>query len=311
MANILVYHRRSDSDCPDGACALWVANLGLPGQDNKFIGVQNQNDEVFLAPSFVLPFQLNKDDDVFLLDFCYPRKILAKILAGCKSLTILDHHYGRKDDIAVFSDRILGGIDPNECGASYSWKYFFPDKPLPWFMRHVRLRDTGAEGYFKKMQPDSEAIGLAMCERRKGKHGAKSFPVFDRLLLESKSTLIEEGRRLIGQRDQLVQKELECWDGTLIRLGQYDVPFLSIKNPECFQHCSEVGSRAARHYDSYPFVAIVMSNPTKISLRSRDIEEGGTNVRDVAKLMGGEGHPPAAGFAFPNRKALSKALIRK
>jgi len=266
MIDVLLYHRLSDSDCPDGVCALWAANKGLKSQKNMFFGVIHKNNDFYLSPNFVLPFDLNKDFDVYLLDFCYPKKILSRILDGCNSLTVLDHHDEKKENIAYFSDRILGGIKDRECGASCTWKYFFPREPLPWFMRHVRLRDTGQAGYYDKKQPNSEAICAVISQRCKGKMGAEAFPVFDRLLVENESDLIREGCLLIEKRELIIPTEVECWDGTLIQLGEHKVPFIKIKNPDCFEYISEVGSRAARCYDQFSFVAVVAGDETKISL---------------------------------------------
>jgi uncharacterized protein len=292
----LIYHqvKLNQTDCPDGICALWIACKALaisqPNDTRIIIGDQYLGADDYLQPDYQLPFSPQPGDEVYLLDFGYPRHILERILDAGAKLTILDHHKGKMGDISSLLDRIVGGLSLSDCGATFAWRHFCPDGPYPWFLKYVFQRDTGADGYYDGLIPESEAIATAMSARRAGLIGAHAFPVFEELLEATPAELIAEGMPQITERDALVEAELKAAP-MVIWLGDRWVPLLIIQNPKCDRHYSIVGSWLARRNDWAKFVVVLTTDQSVAHLRST-----GFDTIPIAKDNGGNGHEKASGF---------------
>lgn len=297
--NLIVYHQvKPGIDCPDGICSAWVTSESfMPYQsDFELIGGYYLNNKAYKDPSFELPYD-PAGKNVYLLDFSYPKQVLERILERSASLTILDHHETRMADISTLTDRVLGGYSEDECGATFAWKYFFPDAPQPWFLKHVRRRDTGADGYYEGQTPDSEAINLVISELRQGKVGFQSFPVFDRLCQSSEEEIIKKGMPKIEERNNICQKVIdEAVKANLFyEVGDHSVPLVQVPL-NAAKHYSIIGATYCLQYKSTPFVVLkIEGDESSIYLRSR---RGGTDVSKIALSMGGGGHRNAAGFVF-------------
>lgn len=293
---IVVYHQiNSNTDCPDGICAAWVVAQKYLDSGFCLIGDTYLNNEDYEKDTYYLPFNPT-GKDVILVDFSYPRSVLQFIADRAKSLTVLDHHKSRLDDISALRDRILGGYNPDECGATFAWRFLFPDKEIPWFLPHVKNRDIGANGYYEGDIPNSEAINTAISARRSGLRGVNAFGVFDRLINETPQALLEEGLPAIKERDRLVEEALGQYNGAVINVAGYVVPYYQLANPATHKHYSIVGSVAARKHGDAPFIAIVADDPLKISLRAS--KNSSVDLSEIAKSLGGGGHPRAAGYSI-------------
>lgn len=296
MKTTIVYHQaKPGTDCPDGICAAWVVARAIGG-DIELIGDSYLNNSEYDRPEYKLPFDF-AGKQIILVDFSYPKSILERIAANSKSLTILDHHVSRADDISALSDRILGGYNGAECGATFAWCFFHPEKPEPWFLRHVWRRDTGADGYYDGECPESEAISEAMSSRRRQYGiGEAAFPFFDELCRVSETELVAVGMPKISERNEAIQSYLSEWE-----LAPKMIDVLGDRVPlfECPQYLhrnySMVGSMATRRHQDYPFVAVIAGDPTKISLRSHS---QGADVSVIARRLGGGGHRHAAGYSL-------------
>lgn len=292
MKTIIVYHQTKPGvDCPDGICAAWVVSQKFP--DFELVGDVYLNNEDYQKENYQLPFDPT-GQDVVIVDFSYPKAILGRIADRANKLYVLDHHKTRMGDIESLSDRIRGGYDADECGATFAWKYFMGDRGMPWFLPHVRDRDIGTNGYYEGEIPHSEAINTAISARRKGLIGAEAFPVFDQLLKETPQDLINEGLPAIEERNRLVEEALNQYNGAMLQVGEYLVPYYQIANPKAHRHYSVIGSAAARKHTEAPFIAIVTDDPTAISLRAS--KASSVDVGEIAKSLGGGGHARAAGY---------------
>lgn len=67
------------------------------------------------------------------------------MLRYCSDIKIFDHHKTSKDafdsidNSEDYEDIFVYDVD--ECGASLAWKHYFPDRPIPRFMKYIRIRD--------------------------------------------------------------------------------------------------------------------------------------------------------------------------
>lgn len=322
MKSIIVYHQaKKGTDCPDGIAAAWVtarylrSHLTLPeklcslfGRKSfELIGEVYLNNKDYEKPDYKLPFDPT-GRHVYIDDFSYPEKVLRAIADVALSLTVLDHHESRMNDIAALRDRILGGFSKDECGTSFAWKHFFPDEPVPWFVKHIRMRDIGANGYYQGLQPDSEKINAAISARRKGKQGEEAFKVFDDLMKLSEDVLREEGKPLIEERDRTIEQALSQYNGALICVGEYIVPLYQLTDKKAHPYYSTIGNQAAIKHANFPFVAIVTDDPLSISLRGA--EHCPVHLGELARSLGGGGHAKAAGYTLKDVQLPQLAIAK-
>lgn len=300
IISIIIYHQaKLGVDCPDGICAAWVAAKALQEQSYGFqvIGDTYLNEKNYEQPEYALPFD-PADRQVIIVDFSYPQQVLQHIALFATEVVVLDHHKSRGEFLLRMSleNIIKGGFDERECGATFAWRYFFPDRPQPWFLRYVRQRDIGTDGYYQGQIPNSEAIGEAMSARRRGKTGLDAFPVFDELLSLSAADLMSEGMPKIIERNRLIEEYLSEWDcdSRYIEIAWVKVPYFELPL-HLHRYYSMVGAMGAARYHRHPFVAVVTDNPQRISLRSRP---DGADVSEIARSLGGGGHKHAAGFSL-------------
>lgn len=301
--NIIVYHSaKKGVDCPDGICAAWIAAKKLGYENVALFGDVYLNNKDY--KDFVIPFDY-VDKNVIIVDFSYPAHVLEEIATKCKSLKVLDHHKGRKDNFASldkFSDRVLGIYSPNEidCGATIAWKHFFPEEEQPWFLPHVFYRDTGATGYYDGDNPESEAINAYIGNLRIGKKGKEAFEVFDLLLEDDKDKAIKDGRLMLVERNTLCDSEIRYWHKfkKTISIDGYVVPFVKIINFDCNKYYSWVSVVLHKSLDDRPpFVVIQASNENEVyHLRKHSSSRFDCEI--LATSLGGGGHESAAGFTF-------------
>lgn len=215
-------------------------------------------------------------------------------------LTIIDHQKSNQHIADLLgTGNIRGVFDLSECAATAAWKHFYGNGiagklTQPWFLLYVRQRDTGADGYYSGLIPESEAIGEAMSvRRRRYGTGVNAFPFFDELVNIPKSQLITEGLPAIEKRNRMIEAYLDKTPLQLIDIAGDQVPFFDLQNyKELHRHYSMVGSKAALKYSQFPFVALTTDGET-MSLRYL---LDGTDVAIVATSLGGGGHPNAAGY---------------
>jgi hypothetical protein len=311
---VLVYHQtKPGTDCPDGICAAWIAARYYGYNDVELAPVVHHNDSEY-TDDFVIPFDY-VGRYVVMLDFAYNQFLMDKIAQGAERLIVLDHHEPRAkilDNLSNFSESVFAKYSPNEydCGATLTWKYFFPGEQAPWFLQHVWERDTGANGYYDGEIPYSEKIGNAMSFLRSGAVGKDAFPIFDLLasLDHEQIGLIERiGFNCLKERDALCQKEIEYWENypgftRIIDESQEpeimyeNIPALKIQNPKCDKYYSWVGTLLARKYKNIFVVIQTTTSNTDFSLRSHSSSK--INLGKLAEANGGGGHFHAAGFSI-------------
>lgn len=120
MTYYIIYHQyKPGSDCPDGLAASWIAAKALP--EAKVIGWVYQTP----APDF-----LKSGDSVVCVDFSFPAAVLNQWYSQGIEVIIIDHHESALNNLSGLSDRILLNFDLSECGATLTWRHFFPNQPI-------------------------------------------------------------------------------------------------------------------------------------------------------------------------------------
>lgn len=319
MKPLIIYHKATpEHDCPDGICAARIVALAMGYNNVEVVGETHRSKDGWKRYQPPYKYAGRK---VIMVDFFSPQ-LGAELAKRVRSLKVLDHHVGIKDDLLNLSNSfyfVTQNYSPSneDCASTIAWKTYFRDKPEPWYLKSVYARDTGAYGYYQGQCKNLEAIASELSVMRSGKSGAEAFPVYD--LLDSYTSeqiklFIECGMVSVNNKDNLSMAEVEDWEanpeflslrelaeeyGYLIdaeeNLIYTKVPFLQIKNKEARHHYSWVGHYLGEAMPDQPFL-IVQTAPDVAAFSLRKPIKSHINLSRVARIMGGGGHASASGF---------------
>ena len=280
----IIYHQvKKGVDCPDGLMAASIAALACPKAE--LLGDWYNSDRNFL--NTVTP-----RTEIIVVDFSYPAKRLKAWESRGAKITLIDHHAPMFPMLKGFSGAIL---DENECGATLTWKHFFPDKPQPPILGHVRRRDIGADGYYKAPGNcrDSKAITAALSKNRAQAPDSVAYlqetltyseeQIYELLQCQGEALLLEEENKANAIAATATPSQLPnpvgvpCW---LVR----------IEDTKDDRLVSQIGAAVCQEKGQGAICWIQSSNGLN-SLRS-----SGVDISGYAQQLGGGGHPFAAGF---------------
>jgi oligoribonuclease NrnB/cAMP/cGMP phosphodiesterase (DHH superfamily) len=267
---LCIYH----GNCADGFTAAWVVRLAL-GKDVEFY------------PGF---YQTPPPDVtgkiVYIVDFSYKRPIMEEIIAKAAKVIHIDHHDSAIKDMAGFSAdnfETLYSPENTESGAMLTWRYFFPDTPVPQMIKHVDDRDR-----WKFLLPGTREIQANIFSYD------YTFENWDMLMTQNVDQQIAEGSAI--ERKQA--KDIKELMGVVVRrmnIGGYNVPVANIPYMLGSDMCHALAKNepfAAYYYDK--------SSAREFGLRS---EDGAVDVSKIAVMYGGGGHEHASGFRITYEEA--------
>lgn len=258
----VIYHK----GCPDGFGAAFSAWMAL-GEKAHYLKL------AYGEPMPVLPHSA----EVLFVDFCPKPEELWELAKTVKGITILDHHQTAFEAMKDFKNpRVEVKFDMGHSGAYLAWEHFH-GADVPLFIRYIEDRDLWA---FKL--PGSREVAASL----------SSYPLdflgWNLLYKFPVSRLIEEGLAILRFQNQKVEEM--CSKVRWKELAGHRIPYT---NATVF--FSEVGNRLCEIYPEVPFAAYYFDRADgkrQWGLRS----PGRFDVSQVAKKMGGGGHPGAAGF---------------
>lgn len=260
--------------CYDGFGAAWVMRKWL-------LRTYNEDDLVFVPCTYGMELpEVNEGDNVYIVDFSFPREKLQQVAAipGC-TLIVLDHHKTAEADLKGLP---YCTFDMNRSGCGMAWDFCFPEKAgnRPIMIDAIEDRDLWRfkKPYTKEIQEYIRAYHF-------------DFKTWDILVEEIEyrtDSVVSKGRLLLQQSASLVENILKkSW---LINLDGHTVAVCNASS-----HFSEIGESLCFKYPEAAFgmsCGFVDSNTCVFSLRSRS----DFDVSAVAKKYGGGGHKNAAGF---------------
>ena len=258
---VILYHK--DLDGFSGAWVAW----------RKF---KNKADYLPVDYNGIIPNGF-KNKEIYLIDFCYPRKEMAELLKNNKKLIAIDHHISRKDDIKTSTDFLY---DVNHSGATLAWKYFYPKNPVPKLLLYIEDIDLWR---FKLPRSREILAYLDICDF--------DFKLWNKFFRDFEGggnilNYIKEGKIILKYQGHLIK--------TLIKSGKEAV-FEGKKafavNSQILE--SEIGEFIYKNKKVIGVIYSSRNGSIKVSLRS-DKED----VSKLAKKYGGGGHKAAAGFVF-------------
>lgn len=286
MKTAVVYHQvKSGVDCADGIASAWVAKKKYP-------------DAVLYGQTYDEPQNdLSRFDRIIYVDFSVPAYFLRQS-AGCGIQTIVvDHHKTAQENLhGLLSEQIEClelNFDIAECGATLTWRRFFPDKPLPKFLEYVRDRDL-----WEHKLPHTEEIHEAIANIRYQKRSSDRKEVFEFFdSLESNwedelPDLIKLGEDLLAPKRKAVAGAAQRVQFGIVA-GWGNIPYVATAKEED-RLVSDICSVLYKRFPDALFVACFTTDGTW-SLRS-DKDGNDTDVGAIAKSQGGGGHRNASGF---------------
>lgn len=266
MGTVVIFH----ASCYDGYGAAWAAWKQL-GQAARYVPALYGD----------APPEVGSDDQVFVLDFSYPRDVLLALLARCASLRVLDHHKTAQADLEGLA---FATFDLDKSGAMLAWEHWHPTAAPPALIQYIQDRDL-----WRFKLDGSKAVTAWL----------RSYPMtfvgWNALATQLERERIEvlaEGEALL--RFQSQQVELMAGQARWMFLISGDIDtMVPVVNASAF--FSDVADRLLALHPQALFAAYYYDRADgrrQWGLRSRP----GFDVSAIARQYGGGGHPTAAGF---------------
>ncbi len=256
-------------NCPDGFGAAVVANIEF-GNDASYTPVYHNN-----PPPDVT------NQDVFLIDFCYPEHIMLDIIEHAKSCTVIDHHLGVMPILNKLKLTTNAKIvaDTSNCGAVLTWKHFNKNLSIPKLLTYIEDRDCN----FNKIH-DAQAA-LMWLDTHPFEYSLwKTFLHFEDTIwdkiIEHNQPMVKKFKSMIKHAaNQSIQTTLDGYPAAICLGTEETAPDIAMALSD---KISGIG-----------MVFVLQTNGNvKASLRTRQ----NINLIPIAQKLGGNGHPNAAAF---------------
>lgn len=258
---IVIYH----ANCTDGFTAAWCAWL-LYGDSAEYVPAHYHD-----APPDVT------DQDVLILDFSYPRRVLLEMRAVARSIRVLDHHRTAQAELENLD---FCDFDMARSGAGLAWdKLHGEERPL--LVDYVEDRDL-----WRWELAGSREVSAYLST---WPHDFERWSMISEELERDRWGVVSSGETALRLIEQYVARRRGA--ASRVRLGEHEVPGVNTT----FANSELIGELA----EGEPFALgwFARSDGQIVySLRSRD---GGIDVSEIARQFGGGGHRAAAGFTAP------------
>ncbi len=273
---VVLYH----ANCQDGFTAAWVARKKF-GRKASYIPVQHQ-----LPPPKGL---INKE--IYLVDYCYSADLMRKLVADNPKVTVIDHHLTNEKAAKTAPNHLWA---KNHCGAVLAWRYFYPKKKMPLFLKYVEDMDL-----WKLNLPSSnEFMAFSESIHYNFKKWEAVIKQFEHSSIRKK--IFEKGKILLDYQESLIESMIAKAD--IVNFQGHKI--LAVNAPIL---TSELGNALYKKMPPMGLVWFMSRGLIKVSLRSN----GSVNVGKLATKFGGGGLAGAASFKMPVTKKLPWKRIKK
>ncbi len=292
MKAVVLYH----ANCTDGFTAAYCFH--------KFME-PNYGRTEYIPVNYHEPvknIQDLKDWDVYILDFSFPRDILAQMCLFANEVTVLDHHKTAQADLENWADQpanLTLVFDMTRSGAGIAWDYFAPDGyARSDFVNYVEDRDL-----WKFALAHSKSINAFIMSRPKTFEAYKDMEDVEVDVAVQIGTALEEEHARIC-KDIAKNLARPC----TFTFAEYEGGSIEGLIANCTGHfASEVGHILAEQSGTFGATSYTDSKGNlRVSLRSI----GDFDVSKLAKLYGGGGHKNAAGFVIPADASGNMAAVK-
>lgn len=285
---LCIYH----FPCQDGFAAAWAMRHHMPRANIRFIPTKYGDPPPDVTGKIV-----------YVLDFSYPREVVAHMIQTSKKFLLLDHHKTAMENLvgldSEFNYKYTEGmtrytsekghicLDMSRSGAGLAWDYFsltlangkLP-RPRPKLIDHIEDRDL----WRFNLKGTREIIASLFSFEY-------DFEQYDGLMFRVEPEYLHtEGIALMRKHMKDIRELLKI--GTRpFSIGGHTVPCCNLP----YTMSSEGGHELLKMYPDATFSACYMdqAHGRVFSLRSEDERE---DVSHIARQYGGGGHRNAAGF---------------
>jgi len=224
-------------------------------------------------------------EQVIVTDFSFPMDEMKRLAEG-REMVWIDHHKSAMLEFEGIADNWSGIRDLSEAACVLTWRYFFPERPVP---RAVVL--IGDRDIWRWAEEDTGPFNESLYNRD---HDANNFEFWKPLFEDDQTVLtrmIEEGTwlRAINLRkvdNMMAARSFE------VRFEDYRTLAINTRGN------GDIGNYGRdRDYEIvYTYVDEMRAGglATVVTLYSSKVD-----VSVIAKRYGGGGHAGAAGFSFP------------
>lgn len=271
--DMVIYH----GGCNDGFTAAWLFWQRWP--EATFVPAQFYQD-----PPDV------KGRRVAIVDFSYKRDVLVQMADDAEYLIVLDHHESAQKELDGLA---FCTFDMEKSGALLAYEYLDGDgyaeqHRLYWsnyvrlFVAYVQDRDL-----WQHRLPDTREVNASLKSR------PQTFQEWNDLSYNfgggsAATSLVFDGRGILRYQQGIIDYAVKNAAEVVI-LGH---KVLAV-NSTVLQ--SEIGEALAK---DRPFGVTWFEKPDGTRVYSMRSQEGGVNVSEIARKMGGGGHVHAAGFSI-------------
>ena len=228
--------------------------------------------------------------EVYILDFCFSKEIIEKMIKDAESVLVIDHHKTAEKELKDISDKNKI-FDMKKSGAVLTWEYFFPDQQVPLLLLYIQDRDI----WIKEME-NTDAVAVALQDMDKDIRKIETWKYY--LNDSNVPELVQKGLSVLHHQKKVLNKlekssYLDTW--YIIVDGQFKEFKVAVSNSPTLQ--SDLGSRLISESEKFreaDFAAIYYFNGNKtiFSLRSCNDKQ---DISIIVKLFGGGGHRNAGG----------------
>ncbi len=261
---VVIYHAK----CSDGFGGAWVAWKKF-GETATYIPAEDRDH-----------YHINLDGKiVYIIDYSYPKEVLLELQEKAEKLMVIDHHISAKESVESLKEYIF---DTEHSAAYLSWKYFFPETPMPKLIEYIEDGDL-----YRFSLLDSRTllsyIYVAVFD----------FEVFSQMAedLETKQgydKMLEQGTLLRTVHER--QVEYFAQKAELVSFEGYTVYAVNANNIVA----SDLGNLLCKKHGPFALIFNYEQWGWKCSLRG----DGTVDVAKIAQKYGGGGHYNASGFAI-------------
>lgn len=265
-------------NCPDGFGSAWVAWTLFK---NKARYITEHPGQKTLSYTNDL-----KNKDVYIFDISFPAEYIYYLNKITNKLVVIDHH---PDSVHLKKEKNY--IYNNKYSAAYlCWKFFYPKKKMPYFIKLISDNDTGTW----KLKYSKE-FSLYMKNRLKLSLDEETFNKASKLInidyLKKAVTIgyiyLEYENKIINSIMKIIK--FKKWKKFNIMIGNANIP--------------QFGGLIANKISELPNIDFGVvyrkldKNKYLYTMRSFNKK---VNLNLIAKKYGGGGHPGAASFIGPD-----------
>lgn len=264
------------------------------------------------VPSAKFPPQNIKNKNILIMDVAYKYEVLKSICDEAKSVTFIDHHITIRDDVKKMSESMIEKkiniiYDEMECGASLTWKFFYPHRKMPLFVKYIKDNDIGiwklkyTHAFIASLDTNFDMSltnknlkkwhGLFNMENIKKliKRGKVYEEYIDNLLRSNSkkySMMAFPSEKIYEENLDLFKKPAQYKVAVVCGSGCPSTTLLGLKIMETID--CDFAIMWSLHLDRREYV---------LAFRSKKVDVG-----NIAKMFGGGGHTLAAACSFPMSK---------